>query len=96
MKLTEKMLGDLVYAILHKVYVEAPLAFKAEADQRQITVEQLAAAAIAGAVFQEGLATEPCRPTKPSRAHGSTAEPRRRVAAISMWKSSATLRALLW
>jgi hypothetical protein len=42
--------GSLVCAILHQVYVENRAAYERHAEERGCTLEELAAAAIAGAL----------------------------------------------
>ena len=43
-------MGDLVCSILTAIYVSKPQQFRKEANQRGMTVEQLAAAAITGMI----------------------------------------------
>lgn len=48
----EAQIGDLVYSILTTVYGKQQARFRCEASRRQINLEQLAAAAIAGALCE--------------------------------------------
>jgi hypothetical protein len=48
----QNAIGDTICSILHAVYVEEREQFQKEAAKRQITVEQMSAAAITGMLRQ--------------------------------------------
>ena len=53
MKPEQAAIGDLICAILETIYVKNRSRMRREASQRSLTVEQLAAAAIAEAVREQ-------------------------------------------
>ncbi len=60
-------MGDAVCGILHEVYVARPVEFGQHAARQGITMEQLAAAAVAGAIHERMEAAKAKAERRPRR-----------------------------
>ena len=60
-------MGDMVYGILHEVYVARPVEYGQHAVRKGITLEQLATAAVAGAIHEHMEAAKAKAERRPRR-----------------------------